>query len=53
MEQGLGSLSPPTEREDDKLDEAVGLGPTSRLACQARVGHEAVVARVPGNRIAS
>jgi 2Fe-2S ferredoxin len=53
VEQGLASLSPPTEREDDKLDEAVGLDASSRLACQARVGEEAVVARVPGNRIAS
>ena len=53
VEAGQGSLSAPTEREDDKLDEAAGLTAHSRLACQARVGGEAVVARVPGNRIAS
>jgi 2Fe-2S ferredoxin len=53
VEEGLASLSPPTEREDDKLDEAAGLSAHSRLACQARVGEAAVVARVPGNRIAS
>jgi 2Fe-2S ferredoxin len=53
VEQGLATLSPATEREDDKLDEAVGLNATSRLACQARVGEADVVARVPGNRIAS
>ena len=53
VEQGLASLSAPTEREDDKLDEALGLTAHSRLACQARVGGAEVVARVPGNRIAS
>jgi 2Fe-2S ferredoxin len=53
VEEGLASLSQATEREDDKLDEAVGLNASSRLACQARVGAADVVARVPGNRIAS
>lgn len=53
VEQGLASLSPATEREDDKLDEAMGLTAQSRLACQARVGGAEVVARLPGNRIAS
>ncbi len=53
VERGLDSLSPPTEREDDKLDEAMGLTAQSRLACQARVGGDEVVARLPGNRIAS
>ncbi len=53
VERGLASLSPPTEREDDKLDEAMGLTAQSRLACQARVGVDEVVARLPGNRIAS
>jgi 2Fe-2S ferredoxin len=53
VEDGLASLGPPTEREDDKLDEAVGLSPASRLGCQARVGAADLVVRVPGNRIAS
>jgi ferredoxin, 2Fe-2S len=53
VEQGLASLSEAAEREDDKLDEAVGLEPTSRLGCQAEVGAADVVVRVPGNRIAS
>ena len=53
VEVGLASLAPPTEREDDKLDEAAGLTARSRLACQARVGGAEVVARLPGNRIAS
>jgi 2Fe-2S ferredoxin len=53
VERGLDSLSDLTEREDDKLDEAAGLTAHSRLACQARVGADEVVARVPGNRIGS
>ncbi len=51
IEAGLGSLSGIGEREDDRLNEAAGLAPTSRLGCQARVGADDVVVRVPGNRI--
>jgi 2Fe-2S ferredoxin len=51
VEQGLDSLSGIEDREDDKLQEAVGLSPRSRLACQARLGSEDVVVRIPGNRI--
>ena len=36
--RGWPRSPPPTEREDDKLDEAMGLTAHSRLACQARVG---------------
>ena len=53
VEDGLASLSEIAEREDDKLQEAVGLTAHSRLACQARVGAEDVRVRIPGNRIAS
>jgi 2Fe-2S ferredoxin len=53
VERGLGSLSEIGEREDDRLDEAAGLAASSRLACQARVGAEDVVVRVPGNRVGS
>jgi 2Fe-2S ferredoxin len=53
VEAGLASLSGIGEAEDDRLNEAAGLAPTSRLACQARVGDADVVARIPGNRIAS
>ena len=53
VEQGLSSLSPVEEREDDKLSEAAGLRLESRLGCQARVGDADVVVRLPGNRIAS
>jgi 2Fe-2S ferredoxin len=53
IERGLASLSEIEEREDDRLDEASGLQESSRLGCQACVGDEEVVVRVPGNRIAS
>ncbi len=53
VEQGLGSLSEIEEQEDDKLNEAAGLSERSRLGCQACVGDEDVVVRIPGNRIAS
>jgi ferredoxin, 2Fe-2S len=53
IEQGLASLSELEDREDDKLNEAAGLSPSSRLGCQAEVGGEDVVVRLPGNRIAS
>lgn len=53
IEQGLASLSEMGDREDDKLNEAAGLAPNSRLGCQAKVAGEDVVVRLPGNRIAS
>jgi ferredoxin, 2Fe-2S len=53
IEAGLASLSPIEEAEDDRLDEAAGLAPISRLGCQARVGEGDVVVRIPGNRIGS
>jgi 2Fe-2S ferredoxin len=53
VEEGLASLSEIEDREDDKLGEAEGLAPTSRLGCQACVEDVDVVVRIPGNRIAS
>ena len=53
VERGLDSLSEIEEREDDKLNEAAGLAPNSRLGCQACVEDEDVVVRIPGNRVAS
>jgi 2Fe-2S ferredoxin len=53
VDAGLASLSAIEEHEDDRLQEAAGLGPRSRLGCQARVEDEDVVVRIPGNRIAS
>ncbi len=37
VKQGLGSLSEAEESEEDMLDKAPGLTPTSRLGCQAVV----------------
>jgi 2Fe-2S ferredoxin len=51
VEAGLGSLSEIADREDDKLQEAAGVSAHSRLACQAKIGEEDVVVRIPGNRI--
>jgi 2Fe-2S ferredoxin len=53
VEAGLEGLSAVEEREDDKLDEAAGLSPRSRLGCQAAVGTADVTVRIPGNRIAT
>ncbi|HET7823911.1 MAG TPA: 2Fe-2S iron-sulfur cluster-binding protein [Anaeromyxobacter sp.] len=51
IEEGQGGLSDIEDREDDKLQEAAGLSAHSRLGCQARIGEEDVVVRIPGNRI--
>jgi 2Fe-2S ferredoxin len=51
IERGEASLSEIEDREDDKLQEAAGLTAHSRLGCQARVGEDEVVVRLPGNRI--
>ncbi len=53
VEEGYASLSEIEDREDDKLNEAEGLSPRSRLGCQACVEDADVVVRLPGNRIAS
>jgi 2Fe-2S ferredoxin len=51
IERGEASLSEIEDREDDKLQEAAGLTAHSRLGCQAKVGADEVVVRIPGNRI--
>jgi 2Fe-2S ferredoxin len=51
IEAGAETLSGIGEREDDKLSEATGLRPESRLGCQARVGSGELVVRIPGNRV--
>ena len=53
VEEGFDGLSEIDDREDDKLNEAEGLSPRSRLGCQARVEEADVVVRIPGNRVAS
>jgi 2Fe-2S ferredoxin len=43
VKQGFENLSPSTEQEEDYLDRADGLTPTSRLSCQAVVKGDIVV----------
>ncbi|MEP7181239.1 MAG: ISC system 2Fe-2S type ferredoxin [Betaproteobacteria bacterium] len=47
VREGLTSLSPSTEDEDDLLDRAWGLTPLSRLSCQAKVGDDKLVIEIP------
>jgi len=47
LRKGYGSLEPPEEREEDLLDKAWGLEPTSRLSCQAKVAGEDLVIEIP------
>lgn len=47
VRQGLNSLSPSSEDEDDLLDRAWGLTPQSRLSCQAIVDDEKLVIEIP------
>ena len=45
--EGLDSLEPSDELEDDMLDKAWGLEPESRLSCQARLADEDLVVELP------
>ena len=47
VRQGFDSLDPSDEGEDDLLDKAWGLEPTSRLSCQALMGAQDVVVEIP------
>ncbi len=47
VREGFESLAPSDELEDDMLDKAWGLEPTSRLSCQARVGESDLVVEIP------
>ena len=47
VREGLDSLEPSTETEDDYLDKAWGLDPDSRLSCQALVADEDLVVEIP------
>jgi len=47
VREGLASLNPCTEKEDDLLDKAWGLEPESRLACQAIVDGTDLVIEIP------
>ena len=47
VREGLDSLEPSDEDEDDMLDKAWGLEPDSRLSCQARVAGKDLVVEIP------
>lgn len=47
IREGYGSLSEPDEIEEDLLDRAWGLEPTSRLSCQATVADTALTIEIP------
>jgi 2Fe-2S ferredoxin len=47
IREGYGSLQPAEEVEEDLLDKAWGLEPTSRLSCQAVVADKDLVVEIP------
>jgi len=47
VRKGFDSLEAAEEKEEDLLDRAWGLEPTSRLSCQARVADEPLVVQIP------
>ena len=47
VREGYESLIPPTEQEEDLLDKAWGLEPTSRLSCQAVIMSDDLVIEIP------
>jgi 2Fe-2S ferredoxin len=47
IRQGFGSLEAAEETEEDLLDKAWGLEPTSRLSCQAQVADQDLVVEIP------
>ncbi|MFE1814798.1 ISC system 2Fe-2S type ferredoxin [Metapseudomonas otitidis] len=47
VREGLASMEPSDELEDDMLDKAWGLEAESRLSCQAVVGEEDLVVEIP------
>ncbi|MDQ5887464.1 MAG: ISC system 2Fe-2S type ferredoxin [Neisseriaceae bacterium] len=47
VREGFNSLEPADEFEEDRLDQAWGLEPTSRLSCQAIVTDSDLVVEIP------
>eukprot|EP01133_Synstelium_polycarpum_P002180 gene2180-2474_t len=47
IREGFNSLEEADELEEDYLDRAWGLEPTSRLSCQAKVGTEDLTVEIP------
>jgi 2Fe-2S ferredoxin len=47
VRDGFSTLEPAEEKEEDLLDKAWGLEPTSRLSCQAIVRDTPLVVEIP------
>ena len=47
IREGLGSLAPASEEEDDMLDKAWGLSAQSRLSCQVKVSAQDLTVEIP------
>lgn len=47
VRQGFEALEPADDKEEDMLDKAWGVEPTSRLSCQARIGQQDLVIEIP------
>jgi len=47
IREGLGSLAPATDDEDDMLDKAWGLTAQSRLSCQVRLAGQDLTIEIP------
>jgi len=47
LREGYNALDTAEEKEEDMLDKAWGLEPTSRLSCQAKVGDADLVIEIP------
>lgn len=47
IREGFTTLDPAEESEEDLLDRAWGLEPTSRLSCQTKVKDTALVVEIP------
>lgn len=47
VKQGFDSLEEATDSEEDLLDRAWGLAPTSRLSCQAMITDEDLTIEIP------
>ena len=47
VREGFHSLRPASEKEEDMLDRAWGVGPSSRLSCQTLVGETDLTLEIP------
>ncbi|CUT17615.1 MULTISPECIES: ISC system 2Fe-2S type ferredoxin [Candidatus Ichthyocystis] len=47
VREGINSLNPPSEIEDDLLDRAWGTDMDSRLSCQAMISDKNIIVEIP------